>query len=310
MRRFSAMLAAVSLFILSGGASRARDGEALRVCLNEQAPPYSVRHNGEGAGFDLAVAEALAKQLGRPLEVQWFETRLEDDVSGTLDANALLSDGRCQLLAGYPLTEDGLGKPGAESARLPDFDGLKPADRRRRIVLGTLQPSKPYHYAALTIVLGRDAPDKPVNGIGDIDGLRIGVEGGTLSDTILMTFGEGRLIDHIAHFVPGRDDFWSSFERGDFDAALIPVHQFDAYRANYPDTKLRATGYVYPVGFNIGFVRLAGDSRLMSEVDAALASLLARGEIAGLAASAGMTYLPPRQPAVRKHFLLSDLKGP
>ena len=175
MKPLRMLLAAVSLFILSRGASRA--GEALRVCLNEQKPPYSVRHNNQGAGFDFAVAEALAKELGRPFEVQWFETKLEDDASGTLDADALLSDGRCQLVGGYPLTEDGLGKPGAESARLPDFDGLKPADRRRRIVLGTLQPSNPYHYAALTIVLGPDAPQKPINGVGDIEGLRIGVVG-------------------------------------------------------------------------------------------------------------------------------------
>ena len=62
--------------------------------------------------------------------------------------------------------------------------------------------------------------------------------------------------------------------------------------------------------YNIGFVGLTSISNLMSDVDAALASMLARGDIAELAARAGMTYLPPRQPAIRKHILLSDLKGP
>jgi ABC-type amino acid transport substrate-binding protein len=304
--RRTTLVLSVVLALPSGG-SRADD--ALRVCLNEDAAPYSVRHNGGGAGFDLAVAEALARRLGRPLEVEWFESKLDEDSSGALEANALLSDGRCQLVAGYPLTEDALGKPGAETARLPDFDGAKPADRRRRIRLGTLQASKPYHFAPLTIVLGGAAVGKPIASLGDLDGVAIGVEGGTLSDTILMSFGDGRLIDRITHLVPGRGQLWTSLERGDFDAALVPLHRFDAYRAEHADTKLRPSGYLYPIGFNIGFVGLARDDRLMADVDAALALLLSSGEIAGLAPKAGMTYLPPRAPDVQKHLLLSDLTG-
>jgi ABC-type amino acid transport substrate-binding protein len=37
----------------------------LRVCLNESVPPYSVRQGGAGTGFDLLVAEAVAKRLGQ-----------------------------------------------------------------------------------------------------------------------------------------------------------------------------------------------------------------------------------------------------
>jgi len=275
-RAHSLVLCAV--LVLASGGSHA--GDALSVCLNENAPPYSVRHKGSGAGFDLAVAEALARRLGRPLEVQWFDSKLDEDSSGALEANALLSDGRCQ-----------------------------PADRRRRITLGTLLASKPYHFAPLTIVLGGAAVERPIAGLGDLDGVAIGVEGGTLSDTILMSFGEGRLIDRITHLVPGRGQLWTSLERGEFDAALVPLHRFDAYRAEHADTKLRASGYLYPVGFNIGFVGLARDERLMADVDAAVASMLSSGEIAGLAPKADMTYLVPRAPDVQKHLLLSDLAG-
>ena len=83
-------------------------------------------------------AQALAKRLGRPLAVQWYESKLDEDASSTIEANALLSDGRCDLVAGYPLVKDALGKPGLETARLPDFAGAQPADRRRRVELGTL----------------------------------------------------------------------------------------------------------------------------------------------------------------------------
>ncbi|HYA71894.1 MAG TPA: transporter substrate-binding domain-containing protein [Roseiarcus sp.] len=308
MRNWRASLISAAILAIMGGAGHAQ--EALRICVNEDAPPYSARHKTGGAGFDLAVAGALAQKLGRPLQLQWFETKLDDDSSATLDANALLSDGRCQLLAGYPLTEDGLGKPGTATARLPDFDGLKPADRRRRIALGTLQPSKPYHFAPLTVVLGGGATGKTIKTLGDLEGVKIGVEGGTLSDTILMTYGDGRLIDGITHLVPGRAQLWPGLERGDFDAALVPLHRFDAYRAEHPDTKVRPSEFLYPVGFNIGFVGLARDASLLAEVDAALAQMLASGEIAKLAAPAGMTYLSPRAPDVLKPILLTDLKSP
>jgi hypothetical protein len=99
-------------------------------------------------------------------------------------------------------------------------------------------------------------------------------------------------------------------ERGEFEATLVPLHRFDAYRAAHPDTKLRGSGYLYPVGFNFGFVGLARDAALLAKIDVALEAKLASGEIAALAPAAGMTYLPPRPPDVRKAVALGDLRAP
>ena len=137
------------------------DENVLRVCLNEDLPPYSVRRGEGGNGFDFLISEALAKRLGRRLAVQWFESKLDEDSSASIEANALLSDGRCQLLAGYPLTKDALAKPGFETARMPDFAGAKAADRRRRVALSVLAPTRPYHFAAFTVVLGDKAAGAP-----------------------------------------------------------------------------------------------------------------------------------------------------
>src|SRR5690242_9503532 len=100
----------------------ARAADTLTVCLDEDIPIYSVHHGEESKGFDLAVARAVAEHLGRALKIQWFETKLDEDSSTTLAANALLSDGRCNLVGGYPLLGDALGKPGAPTARMPGFD--------------------------------------------------------------------------------------------------------------------------------------------------------------------------------------------
>jgi ABC-type amino acid transport substrate-binding protein len=301
------LAAAFTCFVHAvGGVENDNDG-TLRVCLNEAVPPYSVRHGGAGTGFDLLIAEAVAKRLGQSLAVQWFESKLDLDSSSAIEANALLSDRRCDLLAGYPLVKDGLGKPGAETGRIPGFAGSTPADRRRRVTLGTLAPTRPYHFAGLAVVLDGKAVDKPIAKLGDLGGLKLGIEGGTLADAILMNFDHGRFIPDITHVVPGRGELLPRLESGDYEATLVPVHRFDAYRIGHTDTKLRLSGYYLPIGFNMGFVGLASDAGLIDRVNAALEGMLRDGEAESLAVAAHMTYLPPRQPYVLDGFRIGDL---
>jgi ABC-type amino acid transport substrate-binding protein len=298
-RAMKAIGAAVLLATAFMAAPAAADDETLKVCLDEDLPPLSVHHRGKpGAGFDVALAEAVAKELGRPLAIQWFESKLDEDSSPALEANALLSDGRCALIGSYALTKDSLVVPGVKTAKLPDFDGATRDDHRRRVELGVLTPSQPYAYSALTIVLGPKVRDRHIGDVGDLNGLRIGIESGTLADAILMNFHGGQLIDQITHVVPGRQDLLGALERDEFDATLLDLRRFDAYRAAHPDTKLAASGYYYPIGANRGYVALASEAALLAAVNKALSDLQAKGTIAELAHDAGLTYLPPREPIV------------
>jgi ABC-type amino acid transport substrate-binding protein len=293
-----AWLAAVAMLAASAMPAAAA-GDVLTVCLDEDLPPLSLHRRGApDSGFDVALAQAIATRLDRPLKLQWFESKLDEDSSPALEANALLSDGRCSLVGSYALTKDSLVVPGIKTAKLPDFEGATGPDHRRRVPLGVLVPSQPYIYSPLTIALGPKARDRRIGGVGDLAGLRIGVESGTLADAILMTFDNGRLIDDITHLVPGRDDLLGALDRGDLDATLLDLRRYDAYRAAHPDTRLAASGYFYPVGANRGYVGLAGDPGLLDAVNKALADLQAAGMIAELAQAAGLTYLPPREPAV------------
>jgi len=150
----AAYAAAILLTAPAATAANAAD-DPLSVCLDEDLPPLSAHHRGKpDSGFDVALAQALAEGLGRPLRIQWFESKLDEDSSPALEANALLSDGRCSLVGSYALTRDSLVVPGAKTAKLPDFDGATRDDRRRRVPLGVLAPSQPYIYSPLTIVLG------------------------------------------------------------------------------------------------------------------------------------------------------------
>ena len=296
--RLKASGVAVLLIAASAMPAIAAD-DVLKVCLDEDLPPLSAHHQGApDRGFDVALAQAVAGRLGRSLKIQWFESKLDEDSSPALEANALLSDGRCSLVGSYALTKDSLVVPGVKTAKLPGFEGATRDDRRRRVPLGVLAPSQPYIYSPLTVVLGPKARDRKIADVGDLAGLRIAIESGTLGDAILMTFDKGRLIDEITHLVPGRDDLLGAAERGDFDATLLDLRRFDAYRAAHPETKLTGSGYYYPIGANRGYVGLASDPALLVAVNKALSDLQAAGTIAELGRTAGLTYLAPREPII------------
>ncbi|CCD97614.1 transporter substrate-binding domain-containing protein [Bradyrhizobium sp. STM 3809] len=297
MRRLACWTVALLISTASSAAQAA--GDVLRICLDENLPPFSLHQRGKpGNGFDVLLGQAIADRLGKKLEIQWFESKLDEDSSPALEANALLSDGRCSLLASYAFTQDGLVAPGVKTAKLPDFDGATRDDRRQRIPLGTLTPSKPYMFSTLTVVLGPAAKQRQIRDIGDLAGLRLAIESGTLADAILMTFDKGRLIDDITHLIPTRDDLLGALEQGKFDATLLDSRRFDAYRAAHPESKLAPSGYSYPIGVNRGYVGLSSSAELLAAVDKSLNDLIASGTLADLARSAGLTYLPPREPAI------------
>jgi ABC-type amino acid transport substrate-binding protein len=298
MRRWFTARIVAAILATAATAARASD-QPLKICLDEDRPPLSVHQKGKpDSGFDVLLAQAIAERMGRPLKIQWFESKLDEDSSPQLEANALLSDGRCSLVGGYALTTDSLVKPGMKTARLPDFAGATRDDRRRRIPLGVLTPSQPYVYSPMTVVLGPKARDRRISGIGDLAGLRLAIESGSLGDAILMTFDKGRLIDNITHLVPGRDDLLGAVARGDYDATLIDLGRFDAHRAAHPDTAITPSGYYYPIGANRGYVGLASDPALIEAINTALGGLAADGKIAEFGKQAGLTYLPPREPAI------------
>lgn len=301
-------LAALALVLATATTAHAAE-DPLKICLEENLPPLSMHQRGKpDSGFDVTLAQALAARLGRTLKIQWFESKLDETSSPALEANALLSDGRCALVGSYAFTQDSLKVPGVKTARLPDFEGATREDRRRRVPVGVLAATRPYAYSALTVVLGEKARERKISGIGDLAGLRIAIESGTLGDAILMTFEKGRLIDDITHLVPGRDDLLGALDRGDFDATLLDLRRFDAHRAARPDTKLVASGYNYPIGINRGYVALTGDPTLIAAVNKALADLQTEGAIADLARTAGLTYLPPVEPAILGDQLLRVLQ--
>ncbi len=302
----AARAVALCLAMLAFGPARAAD--VLTVCLQSNDPPLSQRGGDRPAGFALALSRLVAERLGRELRVQWFVSRDDPDADLVKEANALLSDGRCALVAEYALVADALGRPFARTAKLPPGEGITPDDRRRWIRLGALAPTRPYRFDALAVIVPERAAARHVGSLADLEGLRLGVEIATLSDAIAMRYDGGSLIEHVVHRLDARALF-DGLQKGELDAAFVNLHQFDAWRLRHGGGGLAASGYLHSIGFNMGFVALDTDAPLIGAVDAVLADLQAHDQLAPLAREAGLTYLPPRTPVIRPDVQPAALTG-
>ena len=280
----------------------------LRVCLQADDPPMSSRHTDPPAGFDVALTGLIAERLGRPLEIQWFITRDDPDSNPVTEANALLSNEHCALIAGYPLVADKLGRPRAATGKLPPFDGAKPEDRRRWISLGELIATRAYRFDGVTVALAPTAAEHSVHRLADLAGLKLGVEIHGLPDLIAMTYRQGELAGEVVHF-DRSPALFAQLESGKIDAALVDQREFDAWRLAHPGTRVVPTTYWHSIGFNIGYVGLSTDAALIEQVNTVLAELLTQGKLDEIARASGMTYLPPRTPDVSPGVALSALSG-
>ena len=120
--------------VLSAAADGA-DANALTVCLNRDNAPFSQKKDGKESGFDLLVAQAVAKQLGKPLEIKWYEKERRSRGPVSVKTSVLVESGVCDLVGGFPLVQSSLERPGAgEEATLPPVDGLPDEVDRRLCV--------------------------------------------------------------------------------------------------------------------------------------------------------------------------------
>jgi len=269
----------------------------LRVCLEANSGLYSFKRGTQQGGFDMLVAEAVAARLDRKLAILWFESEQEKEHNPVGETNALLSAGVCDLVGGYAFFHAALGTAGQPTSTLPDYDGRNPRGRGRVVPLGTLVASRPYHFAPFTIVLGPGVRDRRVERLSDLAGLRLGSEVSTLASAILLSYQAGLLVNQIVH-TTSLSDLLHRLEAGEFDATLMELHRFDAYRVMHPETRLRVATYRHAIGFNMGFVTLEASRTLLAQVNRVLDELDALGQFATFAQQVGLTYVAPREPAI------------
>jgi len=306
--RLPIALAASLVVALLAWVAPSRASEALSFCLDDNVTGTSAKDGRKAREFDLAVARSLARRLRRAPVVVWYKSETDSDSDPAGQMNALLSDGRCALVLGYPLFARALGEPRAERARLPDFDGAKPEDRRRWVPLSGLVGSRGYRFDPMVVVLGPGPDHRTIHSLADLKDMRLVVKEGTLADAALMSYDGGALIGRVTH-VTSDPDLFGSMERGEYDATLVELHRLDAYVGQHSNTRLSSSGHYHSVGFNIGVVSLAREASLLAEVNAAISDMLDKHEFPPLALAAGVTYVLPREPNVLGSISREELRG-
>lgn len=267
----------------------------LSICLDVDSPPYSYKKGEVIKGIDVALSNILAKKLDRELNIIWFETENERESNISLEVNALLSNGECELVGGYALFDGALKKPALLKTRMPDIDG---APRKTVLVeLGELAPSIPYIFAPFTVVLGSDTGLENIEKLNDLESMKIAALQGTLPHLILMSYQGGYLRKDI-HHLQWVDGLFGKMESGLFNATLTERHKFETYKHTHPDTKLKTTDYQHSIGFNIGFVTLKEKSELLSEVNFHIKNMIENGELEKITTESELSYVRPTLPYV------------
>ncbi len=291
----AALVAAPSAALATDGAS---DPNALTVCLNKDNAPFSMKKDGKEGGFDVLVAQAVAKQLGKPLEIKWYEKERRSRGPVSVKASVMITAGVCQLVGGYPLLQSSLDRPGGgESATLPPIEGMPVENRKQAIKGSQLYPSQPYHFAGVTPILGTRVTQQKLESLDDLKPYKIGNRPAAIGDLIAMAYKQGLLVKNTLH-VDMQSEPLDALSKGEYDVTIIEAHKFDMYRADNPQTALRSSGLVLPVGFNLGFVTTDEHAELLKAVSGVIDAMAKSGEIEKVARAAGITYIAPQQPAV------------
>jgi len=305
MRLVAALAGVVAgMAVIAGGA----EAKTLTVCLEEDSPPLSFKFRSRQGGFDHGVAEEVAKRLGMEFAVQWFESENDEENVPVWEANALLSDGLCDTVGGYPLVASALGKPEADRGTLPDHDGMNRAERGRLVKLGILDSTTPYNRVGFGVIVGPTWPDLEVTGLHALEGRRVGYEVETMAAALVHRYRNGALVPTAVSMRQSKGVL-TALAAGELDAVVIEVHKFDNFMRRNADAKVRFSGYVHPLGINMGFALLGRDADLRDRVDVALEAMKADGSLQRLAEKWQMTFVKPEPPKVLRRITPAMLAG-
>ncbi|MEO0317767.1 MAG: hypothetical protein RL404_1444, partial [Pseudomonadota bacterium] len=162
------------------------------------------------------------------------------------------------------------------------------------------------HFAGVTPVLGARVTQQKLESLDELKPYKIGNRPAAIGDLIAMAYKQGLLVKNTMH-VDIQSEPLDALSKGEFDVTIIEAHKFDTYRAENPQTTLRASGLVLPVGFNLGFVTTEEHAELLKAVSAAIDALAKSGEMEKTARAAGITYIAPQQPAVHSGLGLEKI---
>jgi ABC-type amino acid transport substrate-binding protein len=268
VRRTIALLSLTAILVaasmqLPGAAplNQVRRNGSLRLCANPAAPPFSNRADKDRPGFQVELAEALAREMGLALTLVWTRglgANKAGSCDASLDAIAL------------PPRYQHEGRIGP----------LRPADLPVRF-------SKPYAAGGVFLVVRSGSPARRFD---DLGAEKIGAVVGSVEHEALARRGL-----NISAFA-FQEDIVAAVDNGELGAGAAGAPFIGWYRRQHPQAKLMIPeGYEPEPEFrwNVAVGLWRTDDAMVEAMNAAIDRVSEKQIPDRLYAKYGVTYHPP-----------------
>ena len=246
---------------------------ALRVCSFSDRLPFSSRY-GEVKGFQIELAEKIAKELNVALEITWLRYRFHARKAG------------CDMMMEAVSREN-------DDADKRDIDGAKPLTRASDSKKRKYPPKVSIPIVRMeTYLVGPEKSVQDKNSLKLIKDMNIGVMRGSWAHMLMQKaqikyrtkfFTEAELIQGVAD--------------GEVDAAFISSPQYWWFLKNNPSINLKAIrdfDFTRDVSLNVGVLLRGADEITVTKINEVLKHLLDNNIIQNIYASYGIEYVAPK----------------
>lgn len=279
----------------------------LVACLAKNGGVMSGRRAKGGTGLDYELSRALAEALGVALDVRWFKSEQDEESTPVKEAYALLAYKVCDIFPGFALYEMFVDDFDVARAALPRWD-MRPQslEQRVHVDLRPISVTHPYARMEMGVVYRNSEFERKIQKISDMEGLKIGVEQGTLAGVLTLRQGTEKMVSDSVTRNPGPKFLWQ-MEQGEFDAALTTTGAYDFHKKQNVMSTLILGAYRHPLGINLSIAMLESKKALRDIINPLIDAMVKDGTMAQLGARASHTYAHPRKPWLLPRLTLQTL---
>jgi len=255
--------------------TRIRQNGSLKVAVYKGLPPFSTVAGSQYDGIDVALARALAGELGVSVSLLPFDAdeNMSDDLRSMVWRGHYLGYGPADVMLHVPV----------------DRAFMRANDKALIFA--------PYYRETFVLVRDRErVPD--VRGLDDLAGHPAGAAAGSAGANALLSGAGGALRDKVKIY-PEAGQALRALFAGEIAAAMVTRAQYEsALKAAGQSAARFATADISspllpPRGWAVGMAIKAGDKELAQSLENALDALRRKGELARIFAGYGVTMQEP-----------------
>jgi polar amino acid transport system substrate-binding protein len=246
---------------------------ALRICALADRLPFTSR-NTSIKGFQIELAEEIAKELKVDLEITWLRYRFHARKAG------------CDMMMEAVSRKD-------DNENKRDIEGAKPLTRASDNEKKKFPPTASIPIVRMeTYLVGTDQLVNGKNTLESIKDMNIGVMRGTWAHMLMQKAKIKYRTKYVteAELIQGVAD-------GEVDAVFISSPQYWWFLKNNPSISLAAVrdfNFTRDVSLNVGVLLRGADEITVNKINSILRDLLDKNVIQNIYSSYGIEYVAPK----------------